>query len=132
MADLPTAIRNRLVDYLRGAGAPAAVAGVFLDLFNGDPQAAGASVLAAVTGSATRPTVTGSLGAAANGSSTNAAVVNITSAAAGGGTITHMALYDAATGGNLLASHALTSGNMVVTAGNAIQINAAGLTLSIN
>jgi hypothetical protein len=132
MADLPNAVRNRLVDYLRGAGAPAAVAGIYLDLFNGDPQAAGTSVLAAVTGSANRLNVTAALGAAVNGVSTNAAVINIITTATGGATVTHMGMYDAAAAGTLLASHALTSGNLVVTTGNAVQINASGLSLAIN
>jgi hypothetical protein len=130
MPDLPVAMLNRVANYLRGGGQPTSITGVFLDIFNGDPQGAGASVLATITGSASRPNITASLGAAANGVSTNAAVINITSSAAAGGTITHLAFYDAATGGNLIASKVLSSGNMVVTAGNAVQINANGISLS--
>jgi hypothetical protein len=108
MADLPTAIRNRLVDYLRGAGAPTAIAGLFLDI-----------------------SVGGSFGAAANGLSANTAAITVTNGATGGGTITHFAFFDAATGGNLVGSHVLTTGNMVVNTGNAIKVDIGGVSLSI-
>jgi hypothetical protein len=124
-------MRDRLVNYLRGAGAPTAIGGIWLEMFNGDPQAGGASIQAAVTGSANRLDVKAALGASANGVSTNAAVVQLVAAAAAGGTFTHGAFYDAQTAGNLIGSHALTGGNIVITAGNAVQVNAGGLTLTI-
>lgn len=131
MADIPATIRNRLVDYLRGAGAPTAISGIYLELFNGDPQGAGSSVQSAVTGSSTRTNVTSALGAASSGASTNASTITITASASGSATVTHVGLYDASSAGNLLASHALTSGTLSVSATNPVQINASGLTLSI-
>lgn len=131
MPDLTTAMRDRVVNYLRGAGAPAAIGGIFLDLFNGDPQAAGTSIMTAITGSANRVNITAAMGASATGASTNTSTITVTNSATGAGTATHMAIYDAVTGGNLIASHALTSGNLVVSAGNAVQVNPSGVTLSI-
>jgi hypothetical protein len=132
MSDFTTSVRNRFVDYVRGAGAPAAIAGLFLDLYNGDPQGAGASVLATITGSANRASVGASFGAAANGLTQNTAVITPTAAAVAAGTVTHVAFFDAATGGNLIASHALTSGTLTVNSGNGVQFNTGALTLSIN
>lgn len=131
MADLPVAIRNRLVDYLRGGGAPAAISGLYAELYNGDPQASGSSVQSTVTGSANRTAI--AFGASASGLAANSGTVTFAASAAGGATITHLALFDAVTGGNLVASHALTSGSQTVTAGNPVpvQINAGGVTLAI-
>lgn len=134
MADITQAYRQAIVNYLRGNGAPTAIADVFLDIFNGDPQGAGASVLATVTGSATRSSVKAALGAATAASpstSSNATQIAISAAAAAGASITHIALYDAATAGNLLGSHALTSGTQTVIAGNPVSVPAAGLSISI-
>ena len=132
MSNLPTAMRNRIATYLAGAGAPAAISGVFLDLYNGDPQASGTSVLATLSGSATRPNITSSLGAAANGVVTSTAVVTPFASAAAAATVTHFALFDAATGGNLIASGPMSTGTQSLNAGNGFQFNAGTITLSSN
>lgn len=131
MPDFSVAMRNRCVDYLRGAGAPTAITAIYAELFNGDPQASGSSVQNTVTGSAARTNITSAMAAASSGASTNSTTITITAAAVGGATVTHLAVYDASTGGNLIASHALTSGNLTVTAGNPVQINASGIVLTI-
>jgi hypothetical protein len=130
MADVTTAYRNAITNYLRGNGAPTAISDVFLDCYNGDPQGAGSSVLATITGSATRASVKAALGASSGGVSTNASPITVTASASGGATITHLALFDAATAGNLICSHALTSGNQVVTATNPVTVPASGLTIT--
>ena len=131
MADFSLTVRNRIVDYVRGGGSSSAINGNFLDLFNGDPQASGSSVLLTITGSSSRPNITSNMSAASAGATANSSLITIANAAVGGATVTHIAVYDAATGGNLLYSHALTSGNVTVTAGNPVQINANGLTFSV-
>lgn len=134
MADITQAYRQAIVNYLRGNGAPTAIADVFLDLFNGDPQGVGSSVLATVTGSATRSSVKAALGAASAASpsvSTNASQIVVTASASAGATITHIALYDASTAGNLIGSHAVTSGTQTVATGNPVNIPASSLQISI-
>ena len=129
MADLPAAILNRLANYLRGAGAPTAITAVYLEVFNGDPQGAGSSTQNALTGSANRINVTSALGAASAGVSTNASQIAVTASASSNTTVTHLALYDAVSGGNLLASKALASGTQTITAGNPFNIPASGLSV---
>jgi len=131
MTDYTVARRNDVLNYWRGAGAPPAISGVYLELFNGDPQSGGASVQSTITGSANRTNVTSAMGAASSGSSTNASVITVTAAAVSGATVTHLAIYDAVTSGALICSHALSTGNLVVSTGNPVQINANGLTLSL-
>ena len=134
MADITTAYRQAIVNYLRGNGAPTAIADVFLDIYNGDPQGAGSSVLATVTGSGTRSSVKAALGAATSASpsvSSNASQIVVSASAAAGATITHIALFDAATAGNLLASNALTSGSQTVVTGNPVNVPSSSLSISI-
>lgn len=134
MADVTQSYRQAMVNYLRGNGAPTAIADVFLDIYNGDPQAAGSSVLATVTGSATRSSVKAALGAASAASpsvSTNAGAITISSSAAAGATISHIALFDASTAGNLIASHALTGGTQNIVTGNPVSVPISGLSISI-
>lgn len=134
MADITQAYRQAIVNYLRGNGAPTAIGDVFLDIYNGDPQGAGTSVLATVTGSATRGSVKSALGAASAAApsvSSNAATIAVSASAVAGASISHIALFDAATAGNLLASHALTSGTQTVVTGNPVSVPAAGLSISI-
>lgn len=134
MSDITQAYRQAIVNYLRGAGAPTAITNLFIDIYNGDPQSGGSSVLASGTGSATRLNVSTALGAASSAApsvSTNAALVTLTSSAAAVVTITHIALFDAATAGNMVGSHALTSGAQSSVIGSPITVPAAGLSISI-
>lgn len=134
MTDITQAYRQAMVNYLRGNGAPTPIADNFVDIYNGDPQAAGASVLATLTGSATRLSIKSLMAAAtaaAPSVSANSAALQLSAAAVAGGTITHLAIFDAATGGNLIASKALTSGTQTITAGNPISVPASAASFAI-
>lgn len=131
MSVIVTAYENAVLNYLRGAGAPTAIAGLYLDLYNGDPQGAGTSVLSTITGSATRSSITSAMGAAASGSTTNPSTITVTSSAAAGATVTHVALFDAATGGNLLMSGALTAPK-TVTVTDVVEFLASALTIALS
>lgn len=134
MADITQTYRQAIVNYLRGNGAPVAISDIFVDIYNGDPQGAGSSVLATITGSATRPSIKSLMSAASAASpsvSSNSSQLALSAAAAAGGTITHIALFDAATAGNLVASKVLTGGNQTVITGNPVNIPAAAVSISI-
>lgn len=134
MADITQAYRQAIVNYLRGNGAPTAISDIFVDIYNGDPQGAGSSVLNTVTGSATRPSIKALMSAASAASpsvSSNSGSLSLSASAAGGATITHLALFDAATAGNLIASKALTSSNQTVVTGNPVSVPTSALSISI-
>ena len=109
MAELTATYLNAVVNYLRGAGAPVAISAVYLDIYNGNPQNSGTSVLSAITGSATRSSITSSMGTASNGISANTILISVTSSASGPGIVSYVALFDAATSGNLIMSVALAA-----------------------
>lgn len=108
MATIASAYLNSIVNYLRGAGAPTAISAIYIDLYAGDPQESGSSVLSTITGSATRPNITSAMAAASGGVSRNSSTsITITEAAVGAAVITDVAIFDAATSGNLIMSKAL-------------------------
>lgn len=132
MADVVQSFRQAIANYLRGNGAPTAIAGCFVDLYNGDPQGAGTSVLATLTGSATRPSAgLGAASAADPSVATNAAQVSFTASAVAGATITHVAFFTASTAGTMIASKPLTGGTQVITTGNPVVAPASSLSISI-
>ena len=110
-----------LSDYQENVFAAATrTAGVYVALFNGDPGedgAGGTEKTTSINGSATRPTVTwkavadsdGGKGFSNDGDFTwKAAAANVSSE-----TVDHIALYDAATGGNLIWSKALAASKTI-------------------
>lgn len=133
MADLAQTYRQAIVNYLRGNGAPPAISDIFVDIYNGNPQSGGSSVLNAATGSGTRPSIKSLMSAASAADpsvSSNSSQLQLIAAAVGVVTITHLALFDAATAGNLVMSDALTSGNQVTTIGNPINIPAGAVVIA--
>lgn len=131
MGALTATYANTILDYLRGAGAPSALSGIFLDLYNGDPQGSGTSVLSAITGSAVRSNLNSALSAAAGGATSNPNQIIVTSNAVGSATVTHVAFFNAATGGALVSSNALTASKAVI-ATNQVVFLAANLQLSLS
>lgn len=73
----------------------------------------------------------GTYTAAAAGSSSNTAVIDFPVASADWGTITHMALCDALSGGNVLIWAALTTPK-TITNGDMLRLNAGAHTVSMN
>lgn len=125
MATIELAYRQAMVNYLRGQGAPTAISDVFLDIFNGDPSSGGTSVLATVTGSATRPSVKAALGAPNSSDpavSTNAAIFTLTSSASGVGSMAWLALFDAATAGNRVTRAPMSGGTVSSVAGQPVYV----------
>lgn len=86
-------------------------------LFNGDPSGAGSEVTTTI-----RPAgrVVASFGAPSPaGTIQNDAIVNF-GTAAGGATVTHFAIYDAVSAGNLIAYATLTGGTQAISTGNTV------------
>ncbi len=105
------------------------VATLYLDLFIGDPAAGGVSVLATITGSATRTNIASSVGTDANDLAMTFEEVVISSASAAITNVDHIGFYSAASGGTLLVSGPVSAtfptiieGARVVIAATALQI----------
>jgi len=134
MPDIADGIRNQLVDWLVGKSDPLPVAADrYVALFDGDPQGAGSEVTTDIRPSG-RLAITSSMeaaGATTDGESSSTADIDFGNADSGA-TVSHIAIFDSASGGTLLASDALTGGTQTVTAGNPVKIPSGDLTLSIS
>lgn len=98
MGVLTAAGRNAVLDQIEGLG-------WYYAPFNGDPSSTGTEVSGTTTEG--RQAVNATLGSASSGSVASDAAVTWT--ATGAVTISHIALYDAASAGNLVGHTALTA-----------------------
>lgn len=127
-------LENELLDHVFGCGSRnfTAPTNVFVALSTADPGEDG-SGLAEPSGGSYARVSTGSAAwnVASGGVVNNASAVTFPQATAAWGTITHVALYDAASGGNLLASGALTS-SKAVASGDTVEFAAGQLSISLD
>jgi len=130
MADFLAALTNELIDALTGKSNTSFGGSTqYVTLFNGDPRGAGSEVISTITGSANRLAIASSMAAASSGSASSNADLTFTSNAAGSETVDYIAIYDAQTGGNLLASTSVTSKS--VASGDGVSISSGNLSISI-
>lgn len=90
------------------------VSAFYLDLFDGDPTDGGSSVLETITGSAARTNYSSSMSAVASLQSTNTAAITFTTSAEASADLSWLAVYDAASGGNLLGAAEIAAPQTVV------------------
>lgn len=115
-------VANAILDWLRGV-APATIPGLFWKLHTGDPGSAGTANASAVT---SRVSVTYS---AASGGSMSFASAGGSFAMTATETITHISVWTASSGGNVLWTFILTASRSVVS-GDTLTPNAGTLSNS--
>ena len=104
---------------------------MYLDIFNGDPSAGGTSVLAQITGSATRTNIAADLTTVLGIAQNNAQIVV---AAESGATVNtnYIGFYSASSSGALLMSGPLSVNGHFVTVGNPVAFDALGIQIDIS
>lgn len=130
MDAITTTYSDEVLDYLLGGGAPPTISAAYLDIYSGDPQNGGSSVLSTLTGSATRQSITASMGAASNRVASNISVIVVTGSALAGAFANYIAVFNAATGGSLIMSQQLTN-PQEVTLGNGFQFDIGQLSFQL-
>ncbi|HAX04203.1 MAG TPA: hypothetical protein DCX77_00880 [Acidimicrobiaceae bacterium] len=123
---------TQVLSWVKGAPFPTALSNVYISLHSSDPGDAGANgdVTSTITNSANRTQISSAALSAVVGASgggfevTNTGVVQLTTSANNTSpiTVTHFGVWDAASGGNFLASGALTS-SVDVEVGDTVQFN---------
>ena len=127
-ANLSTYTENALINWMRGTTMPAAF-NAYVGLFTaGDLLEAGTLDDECTGGSYARELA--GLDAAADGVTQNGANITFTTATAAWGTVTHFALIDAVTAGNVIMHGALTAPRAVGD-GDTAQFNATTLSITI-
>ena len=131
---------TQVLSWVKGAPFPTALSNVYISLHSADPGVAGtnADETAAITNTANRTTIASSALGAVSGASgggfeiTNTGVVQLTTSANNSNaiTVTHFGVWDAASGGNFLASGQLTS-SVDVELGDTVQFNIGSMAVRV-
>jgi hypothetical protein len=118
---------------LRGTTFPAAPANVYLALFTSAPNddASGTEVTGGAYARVVVSTTGGWTAPSGAGTTSNAADIVFPVATAGWGTVTHMAIFDAATAGNMLYWGALVATKLVLT-GDTVRFLAGNVTITVD
>ena len=127
MAEFTDFMENKIIDHMLRAQSYTPPATVYVALFTSATDDAGGGT--EVSGGAyARQAVT--LAAASGGASENSADITFPTATANWGTITHLALMDALTGGNML-MHTPLDASKTVNNGDTFKINAGDLDVTV-
>lgn len=134
MSSFGNYLENELLDHVWGNAAYAAPATLYLALSTTDPTDDGSGITEPSGGSYARLGVANNLTnwpAAVGGSKSNGADFTFITATASWGVISHMAIFDAAVGGNMLAHAALTS-SKTIDNGDTVIFETGNLTLTLD
>jgi hypothetical protein len=127
MAEFSNYLENAIINATLRATSYTSPSSVFVALFTSDPTDAGSGT--ELSGNAyTRKAVT--FGAPSNGVTSNSADVNFDQATGNWGTVSHIGIYDASTGGNLLYHTPLTSSKTIET-GDLFKIATSSLVVTL-
>jgi len=127
-------LENELLDHVWANAAYAAPATLYLALSTADPTDDGTGIAEPGGGSYARLAVANNLTnwpAASGGSKSNGTDMTFVTATASWGVITHMAFFDALTGGNMLAHAALTS-SKTIDNGDTVIFEIGNLTITLD
>lgn len=129
-SELSTYLANEILDWFKGANMPSAPTAAYIALFNGDPTATGTGGTEVTSTIRPAGRVAVTFGAITSRQITNSADVDFGTADAGA-SVTHAAIFDAATAGNLLSYTALDTPR-VVTAADPVLIPIGDLRIHFN
>lgn len=129
-------LENKVLDHVLGVVTYSPAATRYIGLFTNTSTAASTNLESGIitdevstSGTAyARKTV--AFAASVNGTSANSATVTFDAATANWGTVTHVAVMDAATGGNVLFWGAVTTAK-TIEIGDTFQVTAGNLTISL-
>jgi hypothetical protein len=122
-------LENKVLDHVLKNTAYSQPSNLYIGLWTADNGLESGTLTAEVSGgSYARKAVT--FDAASGGSAANAATVTFDAATANWGTITHVAVMDALTSGNVLFHGAVTT-SKTIESGDTFQISSGNLTISL-
>ncbi len=129
MAEFSTYLENKIIDHMLRNQSYTPPATVYVALFTADNGLEGGVITGEVSGgSYARQALT--LTAASDGESSNSSDITFPTATADWGTVTHVALMDAATSGNVL-MHSALDASKTVNNGDTFKINTGDLDIAV-
>lgn len=129
-SELSNYLANEILGWIKGEAMPTAPATVYVALFNGDPTATGSGGTEVTETIRTAGRVAVTWGAVTARAVANSAQIDF-GTAAGGATVTHCAIFDAATAGNMLAYTPLDN-TRNVNAGDPVVFPVGDLSVNFN
>lgn len=127
MAAMSNYLENALINAVLRNTSYTSPSVVYVGLYTTDPTDANTGTEVS-GGSYAREEIT--FGAPSNGASSNSVLVEFNQATGNWGTVTHMGIFDALTGGNLLFHGALTS-SKVIENGDVFKFDVASLSVTL-
>ena len=122
-------LEDAVLDHVLGNTTYTPASTLYVGLWTADDGLESGTITSEVSGgSYARQSVT--FGAASSGSASNSATVTFPAATANWGTITHVAVMDAATSGNVIFHGAVTA-SKTIESGDTFQISSGNLTISL-
>ena len=133
MGSISDYAENKLLDHVFGTASFTTPAAIYIGLSTADPTDDGSGFSAPTGGGYARVNITSAFGAASARSITNSAATAVwnPTGGAGGETITHWAIYDASTVGNMLAHGSFTT-SKTWTASTTLTIATSQLTVTFS
>ena len=129
MAELSDYLEDKIIDHMLRNQAYTPAATVYVALFTSDDGLEAGTITGEVSGGSYARQAAG-LSAASGGASSNAGDITFPTATANWGTVTHVALMDALTAGNVL-MHSPLDASKTVNDGDTFKINAGDLDVTI-
>lgn len=123
-------LENELLDHLLKTGAYSVPTNIYIALSTADPGESGGTI-AEPSGNNYARTACNTWDTAASGQSANTGAVTFPQASGSWGTISHFALYDASTSGNMLAYGSLAV-SKAIGSGDTAQFAAGAITIGLN
>lgn len=121
----------KLLDHSLGTATYTKPTTVYLSLHTSDPGETGSTSAEISTSSTAYARQSITFAAAASGSAASNATVTFSAATASWGTITHIGINDASTGGNMLYYGAVTTSKAIDT-GDTFQVTSGNLTIALD
>jgi len=133
MSQMTNYLEKKLLDHTLGKAAFSMPTTTYLALFTSDPGETGSLAAEVSAGGYSRQAITSAMAAtnSTTGVSNNSNVITFGPASADWGTITHIGIMDASTGGNMLLFGALTSARTIQN-GDSLQFAAGSLVLTFS
>lgn len=129
MSALSDYAEKLVLDWLMTTGSATRPSAWYVALYTAAPSDSGGGTEVS-TGGYSRKSVTFNAASTPGGTTSNSNIVSWTAAGANYGTVTHVGIFDASTGGNLLWQGGLSS-SKTVNDGDTIQFSAGNLTLTL-
>lgn len=126
-SDMSTYLGNKVLGWMAGNAMPAAPGTVYAALYDGDPKSTGTEVTDTIRAAGRVAITLSTWATGTTNTMDNSADVDFGNAAGAVANLSHVAIFDAATGGNILFSHALTGGPFSVSAGTSVKFPATNL-----